>query len=319
MTAASPVRVLYIGGEGRSGSTVLERLLAATPGACGVGELKFLFSRGIGDGELCGCGQPVVACELWSKVGDQLVGGWDTPGGRDLVTFFRDINRPARLPEVLVGHSGRVRRARQVLADLYPLVAELTGTDVIVDSSKHPGWAYLLWGVDTVDLRVIHLVRHPSAVACSWSRPTLRPQAAAGDGDRYMPAQPAWEVALRWDIFNVLFHELGRRGVPTVRLRYEDYVEDLDGTVARCLALASLTPAARPGPLPVGHGIAGNPSRFAPEGVAITRDERWLEDISSADHRLVSTLTWPLRLAYGYRADRSRYLAPFRAAGQVRR
>ena len=40
-----PTCVLFIGGEGRSGSTVLERLLAAQPETCAVGELKNLFER----------------------------------------------------------------------------------------------------------------------------------------------------------------------------------------------------------------------------------------------------------------------------------
>ena len=34
---------------------------------------------------------------------------------------------------------------------LYPLIAEVSGASVIIDSSKHPAWAYLLAGTETVD------------------------------------------------------------------------------------------------------------------------------------------------------------------------
>ena len=44
MTArAARTKVLFIGGEGRSGSTVLERLLSANPESCAIGEGKYLF------------------------------------------------------------------------------------------------------------------------------------------------------------------------------------------------------------------------------------------------------------------------------------
>ena len=39
--------VLYIGGMGRSGSTLVDRVLGQAPGVCSVGELVFLWERGV--------------------------------------------------------------------------------------------------------------------------------------------------------------------------------------------------------------------------------------------------------------------------------
>ena len=44
-------RVLYLGGFGRSGSTLIERLLGELPGVCPVGELVHLWQRGVLAGE----------------------------------------------------------------------------------------------------------------------------------------------------------------------------------------------------------------------------------------------------------------------------
>jgi len=66
---AGPVRVLYIGGLGRSGSTLIERLLGQVPGVCAVGELVHLWDRGITEDERCGCGEPFRQCPFWSQVG----------------------------------------------------------------------------------------------------------------------------------------------------------------------------------------------------------------------------------------------------------
>ena len=38
-TGTAPLRVLYLGGMGRSGSTLLERMLGEVPGACSLGDL----------------------------------------------------------------------------------------------------------------------------------------------------------------------------------------------------------------------------------------------------------------------------------------
>jgi hypothetical protein len=308
--ARSGPRVLYVGGEGRSGSTVLERLLTDTPGVLGVGEAKFLFGLGVGNRELCGCGDPVIDCELWREVGVRLAGGWESPAGVELVAFFRKVNSLQSLPIVLSGRGEMVARARSVLSEMYSLLTELSGAQLIVDSSKHPGWAYLLAGVDDVDLRVVHLVRHPSAVVYSWSRPSVRPHAASSEDVRYLPAHRPLEVALRWDIFNALFHELERRGVPTLRIRYEDYVENLDGVLDECLRFADVDRSTAPGPVIPAHGIAGNPSRFAPAGTKINRDDRWVTGLPENTHAMVSAMTWPVRARYGYRADRGGFFGP---------
>ncbi len=309
-SAAGRTKVLFIGGEGRSGSTVLERLLAVRSGTCAIGEAKYLFERGIGNRELCGCGASVPECELWSVVGKELCGGWDSPRGRELVEFFTAVDRRTNLPKIVRGRGEMVRRARGVLAELYPLVAELSGSSVVIDSSKHPGWAYLLAGTETVDLRVVHLVRHPSGVVQSWSRPIARPQVGSGTGEEVMPAHAPAEVAFRWDLFNRLFHRLARKGVPTVLVRYEDYVGGVEQTLRACFGLVGLD--YEPGPLTMGggHGIAGNPARFADGAVKISVDERWVSELGKGRHALTSAMTWRLRRAYGYRYSRSAPIRP---------
>ena len=48
---AGPQRVLFIGGLGRSGSTLIEKLLNELPGMVAVGELVHLWERGLGNRE----------------------------------------------------------------------------------------------------------------------------------------------------------------------------------------------------------------------------------------------------------------------------
>ncbi|MBT8240919.1 MAG: sulfotransferase, partial [Acidimicrobiia bacterium] len=57
--------VLFIGGLGRSGSTLIERLLNEYPDVFAIGESVHIWERGLRDNELCGCGVPFDRCVFW--------------------------------------------------------------------------------------------------------------------------------------------------------------------------------------------------------------------------------------------------------------
>jgi len=48
--------VLFIGGLGRSGSTLLDRMLGRLDDVWSVGELVHLWERGLSQNNRCGCG-----------------------------------------------------------------------------------------------------------------------------------------------------------------------------------------------------------------------------------------------------------------------
>jgi len=74
VVTASPERVIYIAGSGRSGSTLVERTLGAIPGWVNIGELIELFRKPSVAAELCGCGQPFSSCVFWYEVGRSAFG-----------------------------------------------------------------------------------------------------------------------------------------------------------------------------------------------------------------------------------------------------
>ena len=60
-------KVTYILGAGRSGSTVLERLLSSAPGVVGTGEIATLWRRTL-SALTCSCGAPAPDCPFWVDV-----------------------------------------------------------------------------------------------------------------------------------------------------------------------------------------------------------------------------------------------------------
>ena len=173
------VTVLYIGGRGRSGSTILARTLGQIPGFVNVGELSQVWYRGLRENERCGCGQPFYSCEFWRAVGDEAFGGWDNVDVDKMVGFIPYLKRQRYAPHYALAAKTGVRTRKMntlleecgpVLERLYRAIQRVSGAGVIVDSSKRFSYAVLLSLLPFADLRVVHLVRDSRAVAYSWAR-----------------------------------------------------------------------------------------------------------------------------------------------------
>src|SRR5262252_2040072 len=67
------IKVLYIAGWDRSGSTILDRTLGQLPGFFSVGELVHLWEGGNSQ-VLCECGRSLKDCAIWHQVFSQGFG-----------------------------------------------------------------------------------------------------------------------------------------------------------------------------------------------------------------------------------------------------
>lgn len=301
--------LIYVGGSGRSGSTLLERLLGAVPGVATLGEVVHLPARGLVEGETCGCGEPLATCPFWGPVGEVAFGGWDRVDGeawRDLQLRV-DRNRHLPLLAVPTKQSFRADLADHVekLERLYLAAAQVSGSPVLVDSSKHASTAFALRHMTAVDVRFVHLVRDSRGVAYSWTKEMARPETHSQE---LMPTYSPVSSAGWWDAFNLMLAALRATGAPVDRLRYEDVLADPATALRRILQPTGLplddgwddflTPdGARLGP---SHSVAGNPMRFRTGTIPLRRDDAWREALPTADRRVVTALTSPFLLAYGY-------------------
>jgi hypothetical protein len=307
-TTARPT-VVYIGGSGRSGSTLLERLLGAVPGVATLGEMVHLPSRGLVGGERCGCGEPLTTCPFWGPVGREAFGGWDAVDGPGWGALQHRVDRNRHLPLLALPVRAAFRRdlAEHVsrLERLYLGAATVSGAAVLVDSSKHASTAFALRHLRAVDVVFVHLVRDSRGVAYSWTKEVARPETA---DDALMPTYSPVSAAAWWDAFNVMLGGLRAVGARPLLLRYEDVLDDPRARLVEILDRAGLalpdgwddflTPdGARLGPA---HSVAGNPMRFRTGTIPLRRDDAWRDALPARDRRLVTTFTAPLLAAYGY-------------------
>ena len=97
-------RVIYLGGLGRSGTTLLERMLGGLPGVCALGEVVHLWQRGVRDDEQCACGRPFSACGFWCAVGERAFGGWDRAPLDRIIALRRQVERTRHIPRLARWH-----------------------------------------------------------------------------------------------------------------------------------------------------------------------------------------------------------------------
>ncbi len=218
-------RIAFLGGFGRSGSTLLERMLNEVPGVSAVGETVHLWQRGLRDDERCGCGEPFSRCPHWQAVGEAAFGGWDQLDVDHVLALKSAVDRTRYVPRLAApAASAKQARALDEYCDLYRRlyrgVAAVTGDTVLVDASKHASLAYALRRAADLDLRVLHMVRDSRGVAYSWSKQVRRTEIV--DGEVYMPRYSPAQAAVLWTANNALFDLLGRLGTPVHRFRYED-------------------------------------------------------------------------------------------------
>jgi hypothetical protein len=64
----SKIKVLYIAGFERSGSTIVNRVLGQIPGFVAWGELRDIWLHGIIENRPCTCGASFADCLAWQKI-----------------------------------------------------------------------------------------------------------------------------------------------------------------------------------------------------------------------------------------------------------
>jgi hypothetical protein len=315
----SSPKVAFLLGEGRSGSTVLSRILGTRPSWFALGELSHIWRWSLISGGQCTCGRVLSTCPVWKEV---LQCAFSQPSLRDvsgglaadsrhtwrvMFEWQADALHAARRFLVWYPRSLRIpNRARVaigryniVLSALYRAASDVMGARVLVDSSKTYTHAALLERTDGIDPYFVHLIRDPRAVAYSWTRKKSQPVAG---GVKALPKRSSVAASRFWVEYNLAAATLVRRNEQSsLVVRYEDFIADPDGQIqAIAQKLQEALPSAEPS-TSVGenHMVWGNPGRFAFTG-KLEEDRSWQQRLPKTDRFIVTLLTRPIARKYGY-------------------
>src|SRR5262245_34818941 len=268
-------KLLYIGGYGHSGSTLLEYLIAGRPAVMACGEVASCVRGGMDKQNKCTCGFEAKACPVWGFL-------------------YSPSSHPERWTHVRLLHI-----LMQRCDGLY---------SAIVDSSK-TAWGsfatpFRLRHTFGPDFVLVHLVREPTAVC--WGTLKQKNRRAKRAGRKlYHYTLRCGSTVLGWWLAN-LSCELFGMIYPAryVRLRYEDLVHSPTETLRGLLE--KLLPNVPWNSDGVGawdnrHQLYGNNIRYQIIAVEdVKEDFKWQIEMPPEYSRVILALSYLLRLRYGY-------------------
>lgn len=303
------MRLVFIAGWMRSGTTLLGELVGSCPGTLALGEVTQLWAA-LDRAKPCTCGQAVPDCPVWGPVAKELqsqhgIGPDGDTSYADFDALVRRVLRFGGLPglsRLRAEHPEQfppeVRRYVEAMSTVLQVVSAVTGNPVLVDSSKQPAALLCAGLVPDLDVTPLHLVRDPRAVAYSESR---RGEWAGVQEHLTPPGRRVLKSAAAWSVTAVLCHLVGTRFAGYRLLRYERLAAAPRETMTTVAAGLGLAPAPFAGAdtaqLAPSHIVDGNPSRFGDRLRQIRSDERWRRKMPRTERLAVLAVTFPVRMA----------------------
>jgi len=307
MSQANTNKVLLIAGPGRSGSTLLDMLLGQIKGFYSTGELRFIWSRGFAQNELCGCRKPFRECEFWTEVIKEAFGSFEKV----------DYARMEKLRDAVEHHVSKglsIKSESEMPAshkeyfdaflNLYRAIHKISGREFIIDSSKNTAHGFVLANIPQIDLFTAHLIRDSRAVAYSWRREKIRPEVYWEQ--KFMGQRKILSSAVRWNSLHKLAEKLQQLSKGYAFLRYEDLVNNPKTSLLQLFNDLGIKQPALDfidgfhANLSTSHTVSGNPVRFTNKEINIKPDNEWQHAMAKRHKWLVTLITWPLLLKYGY-------------------
>ncbi|MCH7655659.1 MAG: sulfotransferase [Chloroflexi bacterium] len=301
----------YVAGHGRSGTTLIDRVLGGHPDVLGCGEVSSLI-RSLASGaevKRCTCGAAPRECEVWAPVVAGLAAS-HARSGPAMQHWERTRSSVEAGPSLwrllLPFGAARWRRAYNELTRL-TLGAVAAGAApsqrVIVDSSK-TGWsttwrplALLRWG--DMDVRAIHIVRDPRGTV--WS--VLKTAGFRRPAYRLRNVVVVVRTVLGWLASNTAASAL-RVLLPEgryLRVGYEELAASPIPEFRTITSFLGIDPLRWDGDRAVragGHQCYGNSMRGR-EHVIIEEDVAWKEELPIGFRLGVKLVTFPWTFWYG--------------------
>jgi hypothetical protein len=304
------LKILYIGGYGRSGSTILELILGQIDGFFPMGEVRYIWERSFMDNQLCGCGKKFKECEFWSKVENKFFADGNQINIDAILKLKYAVDRKRNIPLTILNclkskaYNRSYQQYSEILLELFRAVQKTSGCEVIIDSSKNPSHGYLLNSLQGIDLYILHLVRDSRATAHSWLRKKMRPEISWKK--ELMPIMSPGRSSIEWAVLNGFVGLMKYANANYLFVKYEDFVADpktsitniLEFTKTRNRSLDFLD--SDKFNMEVAHTVSGNPVRFNKKQVIIRPDNEWHDALPRRTKFLVTMLTWPMLMKYRY-------------------
>ena len=289
------MKLIYIVGAGRSGSTLLDMMLGSDSTIFSSGELVNLIHAHL-NGEYCSCGQMVEGCSFWQTI----IQEWKQHNNLSYedVQRFAVLDKKYSHPKSLKAwycalfpfRSGNYARYLALLHSLLHTIQVNAREDTITDSSKSPVRLLNIMKVEGVDVKIIHLVKHPYGIIQSLLK-TYKKDIQQGIQYDKKPKH-AIRTSIWWITINLLteFASLAVSKRKTI-IKYEDLVSNPEEQLNKIIEGVCFSE-----PMQGSHICAGNRLRMQND-VFVQRKILFPDKPSFRERIILKTCKW----WYGYK------------------
>jgi hypothetical protein len=298
------IKVLYIAGFERSGSTIVNRIFGQIDDFVAWGELRDVWEHAILENRLCSCGVPFHNCETWQAILKQGFGSIDQIDAPRLIASLRQAKKYIALNQVLpvpVSPSPAVKLYLEYLTKFYSAIQSVTNCRVIVDSTKASWYGAALNQIPELDVYTLHLLRDPRGVCQSLQRRKLEGEPEC---QWYNPVH----ASLSWMLKNAAVESFLKSSEDRyLQMKFEDFVSQPQQALAavfKMIGEESADLSCLQGEsvyMKTDHIFTGSPSSRSTVGtVKLKVDERWKREMTDLDKIIIGNITWSLRKKYQY-------------------
>ncbi|PCI58027.1 MAG: hypothetical protein COB45_01730 [Gammaproteobacteria bacterium] len=286
----SKVKIIYLMGAGRSGTTALATFLNASENVTCLGELHQL-PQYITENSACSCGQPLSECDFWSNYRETLKPFISTEYSREQQVLESHRSVIKYLKSTFSASKLNYHKAN---ADLLTEVKCNTG-NAILDSAKYVGRALALFSNDKFDVRVIYMTRDPRGVVESFAK-------------KVQTSRSMFSACLYYNAINFLAEFACRTILRRryLKVRYEDLLNEPINTFNNIGQFADIdvndiiSKIEHKETFAIGHIVGGNRMKTA-GAIEFRKTDNWPSKISHVKRLAVYGLTLPFNLLNRYK------------------
>jgi len=233
------IKLLYIAGTGRNGSTLLERILTEIPGVFAAGELGRVTRYN--KSKTCLCGEKLTVCPIWQAVSKEIDSQIDEERFTQLDLKYSNL-KGINLLKLLTNQkelklSSDFQQYLHMLEIKYKAIHKHKSGQIITDSTIDSLYGYYLSLIPSIDLYILHLIRDPRGVSYSWQRLKFSSSTAKKS---WTPQISPLKTALSWLKRNIFLEFMFARTKKYLQISYEDLVENPSAVVKEIANLLNL-------------------------------------------------------------------------------
>ncbi len=279
--------ILFIGGTGRNGSTILAKILDESSNILNIGEAPryFLNQRMQSRNIPCECGKMLDECSFWSRIKINI--------DPEILSFYNKEVKFKKIFKYLFSSDKGYKSKFLQIQNSINLIYGDTDNSLLVDTSKHPFHSLLVKDMDNFNIEYIHLVRSPYAFVSSSLKQ-----------NKYLKNKGnAFTFSFQW-LYTNIFYDFFKffNSNKCIKIFYEDFVyrpnfylkliNKRNNLAAYDIKMLNKNSEIQ---MNIGHSLAGNPSKFS---YGKTKIENKGYKLKFSDKVIVTLLCFPLIIKY---------------------